>query len=215
MSGPGRDSPEPGWIDPELAQEMPGLGLFASTVPGGTGRSPAALKEKLGELSDRFRGAQAINLRNQPIPWAYRVFFRHIGLDPDTTRTPAEQLALDRMHDGRFRSRGRIEDALTVATAETGVALIALDADRLTGQIGLRLSAEEERFEGRVGPLPAGTIVIADDERPLAVLFGTLAPAARPSRDTTQVLLAAIRVAGVPDIAVEEALWLARTALSA
>lgn len=207
--------PEPGWIEAELSREMPGLGLFSVTAEGSTARSPAALREKLRELSDRLRGAQVVQLRNQPIPWAYRVFFRHIGLDPDTTRTPVEQLALDRMHDGRFRSRGRIADALTVATAETGVALLALDAARVSGRLGLRLSAEDERFGGRVGPLPPGTIVIADDERALAVLFGPIAPAARPSRDTTRVTLAAIRVGGVPDIAVEEALWLARTALSA
>jgi hypothetical protein len=41
------------------------------------------VKERLRELSDRFTGAQAITLRQKPIPWAYRVFFRHIGLDPD------------------------------------------------------------------------------------------------------------------------------------
>ena len=42
-------------------------------------------------------------MRERPIPWAYRVFFRQIGLDPDRTRTPVEQLALDRLHDGAFK----------------------------------------------------------------------------------------------------------------
>ena len=64
------------------------------------------MRRRLRELSDRFYGAHAIQLRERPIPWAYRVFFRQIGLDPDRTRTPVEQLALDRLHDGGFHSRG-------------------------------------------------------------------------------------------------------------
>ena len=148
--------PEPGWIAPELASELPGLAIFTDTVAAAPRRSPTALKERLRELGDRFRGARAINLRQQPIPWAYRVFFRHIGLDPDTTRTPVEQLALERMHDGRFKSRGRPADALTLATAETGVALLAFDADSPRGGLGLRLSEQGERFEGRVSaPSPS------------------------------------------------------------
>ena len=44
-------------------------------------------------------------MRERPIPWAYRVFFRQIGLDPDRTRTPIEELALERMKNGAFNSR--------------------------------------------------------------------------------------------------------------
>ena len=54
---------------------------------------------------------------------------------------------------------------------EVGVALRAFDADRVEGRVGLRLSAEGEGFEGRVSPLPDGTIVVADEKRPLGILF--------------------------------------------
>ena len=81
-------------------------------------------------LSDRFAGGQAINLRHQPIPWAYRVFYRHIGLDPDEQRTPVEELALERMKHGGFSSQSLLDDALTIAIIESGVALRAFDADR-------------------------------------------------------------------------------------
>ena len=126
-------APEPGWVDPALAGEFPGPLLLTTTLGVGSGRSPAALKERLRTLSDRFGGAQAIMLRQRPIPWAYRVFFRHIGLDPDQTPTPVEQLALDRMKSGRFRSQNRLDDALTIAMVEVGVALLAFDADRVEG----------------------------------------------------------------------------------
>ena len=51
------------------------------------------------------------------------------------------------------------------------MALRAFDADRVEGRVGLRLSAEGEAFEGRVSPLPDGTIVVADEQRPLGILF--------------------------------------------
>jgi DNA/RNA-binding domain of Phe-tRNA-synthetase-like protein len=179
------------------------------------GRSPEPLREQLRLLSDRIGGPQAIQLRQQPIPWAYRVFFRHIGLDPDTTRTPVEQLIFERIHDGSFKSRNRIDDALTIAMVEVGVALRGFDADRVEGRVGLRLSAEGEAFEGRVSPLPDGTIVVADERRPLGILFDRTAKGAEAGKRTSRVLLAAIGVRGVPDIALEEALWVAGSALRA
>jgi DNA/RNA-binding domain of Phe-tRNA-synthetase-like protein len=208
-------APEPGWIDPALADEFPGLSIVSTTIETATGRSPEALKERLRSLSDRIAGAQAIQLRQQQIPWAYRVFFRHIGLDPDTTRTPIEQLIFERMHDGRFKSRNRVDDALTIGMVEVGVALRAFDADRVEGRLGLRLSREGEGFEGRVSPLPEGTIVVADEKRALGILFDRTAEGRGVKRGTERVLLAAIGVRGVPDIALEEALWVAGSALRA
>jgi DNA/RNA-binding domain of Phe-tRNA-synthetase-like protein len=208
-------APEPGWIEPALAEEFPGLSIVSTPIETTTGRSPEALKERLRLLSDRIAGAQAILLRQQPIPWAYRVFFRHIGLDPDTTRTPIEQLIFDRMHGGRFASRNRVDDALTIAMVEVGVALRAFDADSVSGAVGLRLSGEGEGFEGRVSPLPEGTIVVADQERALGILFDRTAEGRGVRRGTSLVLLVAIGVRGVPDIALEEALWVAGSALRA
>jgi DNA/RNA-binding domain of Phe-tRNA-synthetase-like protein len=208
-------APEPGWIEPELAQEFPGLSIVTTVLETTTGRSPEALRERLRSLGDRIGGQQAILLRQQPIPWAYRVFFRHIGLDPDTTRTPIEQLIFERIHDGAFKSRNRVDDALAIGMVEVGVALRAFDADRVEGSVGLRLSREGEGFEGRVSPLPDGTIVVADEERPLGILFDRTAEGRGVRRGTRRVMLTAIGVRGVPDIALEEALWVAGSALRA
>ena len=207
--------PEPGWIEPGLIEEFPGLSIHTTVLEASAGRSPEALRERLRALSDRVGGAQAIQLRQQPIPWAYRVFFRHIGLDPDTTRTPVEQLIFERIHDGSFKSRNRVEDALTIAMVEVGVALRAFDADRVDGRLGLRLSTEGETFEGRVSPLPDGTIVVADERRALGILFDRTAEGREVRRGTNRVMLVAIGVRGVPDIALEEALWVAGSAIQA
>lgn len=173
------------------------------------------MKQRLRALATRIGGAQAINLRHQTIPWAYRVFFRHIGLDPDEQRTPVEEVALERMRRGGFPSRNLLDDALTIATAESGVALRAFDADRVEGAIGIRPSQEGEPLEGRPGPLPAGTLVLADNSRPLALLFGALASGRGVSPKTARTLVCSIQVKGVPDIAAEEALWLVAEVMGA
>jgi DNA/RNA-binding domain of Phe-tRNA-synthetase-like protein len=210
----GEAPPERGWVAPAVAEEFPGLSIAWSTVDANSGRSPRPVKERLRELSNRFHGGHAIQMRQRPIPWAYRVFFRQIGLDPDQTRTPIEQLALDRMREGAFVSRNQLDDALTIAIVETGVALRAFDADKTEGRLGIRASAPGESLEGRPGELPAGTLVIADEKRPVALLFGATAAGRGVHPSTARITLAALVVKGVPDISVEEALWVARSALT-
>jgi DNA/RNA-binding domain of Phe-tRNA-synthetase-like protein len=160
-------------------------------------------------MSDRFTGPKAVQLRQEPVPWAYRVFFRQVGIDPDERRTPVEQLALDRMKAGGFRSRNLLDDAIAIATVETGVPIIAFDAARVDGPLELRLARAGELLGPAGRPLSAGQIVIADASRAIAVLFADLDPERGVTPETDRMLLSAVQVAGVPDIAVEEALWTA------
>jgi DNA/RNA-binding domain of Phe-tRNA-synthetase-like protein len=201
-------------VAPAVAEEFPGLGIAWTTLEASSGRSPAPVKERLRELSNRFHGGHAIHMRQRPIPWSYRVFFRQIGLDPDRTRTPVEELALERMKKGAFLSRSQLDDALTIAIVETGVALCAFDADRTEGRLGIRASAPGELLEGRPAALDPGTLVIADERRPLALLFGAIAEGRGVQPRTGRITIAALIVKGVPEISVEEALWLASAVLT-
>jgi DNA/RNA-binding domain of Phe-tRNA-synthetase-like protein len=202
-----------GWVAPHLAAEFPGLGIAWVEVDGRPGRSPEAVDRRLRNLSDRFYGAHAIHMREQPIPWAYRVFFRQIGLDPDRNRTPVEQLALERLQHGGFASRGLPRDALTIAMIETGVALRAFDAERLEGALCIRDSAPGESLWGRPGELSQGTLTIADEQAPVGLLFGATGEGHEVCGDTRRIAIAAVRVRGVPQIAVDEALWMVTTTL--
>jgi DNA/RNA-binding domain of Phe-tRNA-synthetase-like protein len=208
-------SPEQGWVAPHIAAEFPGLGIAWIEVDSRPGRSPEPVRRRLCDLSDRFYGAQAIHMRERPIPWAYRVFFRQIGLDPDRKRTPVEQLALDRLQDGAFKSSGLPADALTIATVETGVALRAFDADRLGGSLCIRDSAPGESLPGRPGELAQGTLTIADDASPVALLFGETAEGCEVTLRSRRLALVAVQVKGVPQIAVDEALWMAAATIDA
>ena len=119
-------------------------------------------------LADRFRGAEAIALRTRPVPAAYRALFRQLGLDPDVTRTPVEALAVERLLRGGLPSRGLPEDALALATLETGVPVWACDAAHVDA--GLELRPEP----------PDGRLVLADAAGPVAVLFSAPLPARAP-----------------------------------
>jgi DNA/RNA-binding domain of Phe-tRNA-synthetase-like protein len=206
-------APQQGWVAPHIASEFPGLGIAWVEVDTKPGRSPEPVRRRLRDLADRTYGAQAIRLRERPIPWAYRVFYRQIGLDPDSTRTPVEQLTLDRLHDGGFRSHGLPADALNIAIVETGVALRAFDADRLSGQLCIRDAGPGEALPGTPGELPGGTLTIADELRPIGLLFGATGEGYGIERGTRRVAVAAVQVKGVPQIAVEEALWMAASTL--
>jgi DNA/RNA-binding domain of Phe-tRNA-synthetase-like protein len=208
---PGEEAgvPDAGWVAEALEEELPGLALRFAVAAGGGRPSPRAVRARLAELANRFSGATVVNLRHQPIPWAYRVFFRHIGLDPDSERTPVEAVALERMRRGGFVPENLVDDALTIAVAESGVALRAFDADRLEGRMGIRTAMPGELLAGRVTGLEGGTLVIADESRPVGLLFGATSADHAVGRRTRRTALAAVQVQGVPDIAVEEAIWLA------
>jgi DNA/RNA-binding domain of Phe-tRNA-synthetase-like protein len=201
-----------GYVDATLAAEFPELGLVHTEVPVRPGRSPAPVRARLRGASDRFTGPKAVALRQQPIPWAYRVFFRHVGIDPDERRTPIEAIALERMRAGGFLSRNLVDDALLLATLETGVPVLAFDAAAVDGALGLRVTSGGETLGAL--PLAGGRIVVADSSKPLAVLFGDTAEGCAVQWSSERMVLAAVRVKGVPEVSVEEALWVAAETVS-
>ncbi len=198
---------EEGWVDAELAEEFPELGLWLTRAAARSGRSPEPVRARLNKLADRITGGHVIHMRQDPVPWAYRVFWRQVGIDPDTDRTPVEQIALDRLKWGGLRSRNLLDDAITIATFETGVPVVAFDADKVGTAIGLRLTRADELLGGSGRPLSSRQIVVADEDRPLAVMSGEVAEERGVTPTTERMVLASIQVKGVPQISVEEALW--------
>jgi len=163
-------------------------------------------------LADRYTGGKVVHMRQDPVPWAYRVFSRQVGIDPDHDRTPVEAVALRRLKQGGLHSENILDDALTIAIAETGVPLMAFDAGRCGTAFGLRLARDGETLGG-ARPLSARQLVVADDERPVALVLGQVGEDAGVTPDTEQMVLCALGVKGVPRIALEEALWCAAETL--
>ncbi len=212
--------PAIGWRAREVEEELPQLRLLCSRARlaragAARRRSPREVERRLEDLSNRYRGARAVGVRREPVPSAYRVFYRQIGLDPEVARTPIEAVALERMLRGGFLSEGLLQDALLIALIDTGVPVWAFDAGSVQGRLGVRLSREGERL-GRATDawsLPGGRLVVADDAVALGLLFGQTAGECEPSARTRELDLFAVQVSGVPTLYVEEALWSARNSL--
>jgi len=201
-----------GWVEPELADEFPELSLLLAWLDVRPTGSPPEVRQRLRMLADRYTGGKVVHMRQDPVPWAYRVFSRQVGIDPDQDRTPVESVALRRLKHGGLRSENLVDDALTIAIAETGVPVIALDADRVQGDLGLRLSRAGEKLED-TRPLSDRQLVVADAKRPVAVVLGDVSRDAGVTPGTARMVLCALGVKGVPRISLEEALWSAAETL--
>lgn len=189
-----------GLVEPAVRAEFPGLRLHWTMLEATVRPSPREIGHRLDALSDRYRGAGVVAMRTKPIPHAYRSFFRQVGLDPDASRIPSEEAAVQRLLHGRFRSRDTLEDARLIALVETGVPVWALDASRVDrDSLGIRISG--------------GRLIVADAECVHATLFAEPELGCVPGPRTRRMVLFAIAVEGVPAIHVEEALWVAAEVL--
>jgi TetR/AcrR family transcriptional regulator len=187
----------------DLRADFPELSLWTAEVSARRRASPDAVRRRLEAAGERVTGADAIGTRSESTPWAYRVFARRVGIDPDETEHPVEAGALQR---GVPRAAGSLpDDAQLIAVAETGVPVLAFDADRLDGDLWLRRAEPGERVGGQ--PVEPGRPVLADGARIVAVPFGPADPAVAVSARTERMTFVAPQVKGVPDVGIEEALW--------
>jgi TetR/AcrR family transcriptional regulator len=204
---PHEDKPlalERGAVASDLRADFPELSIWMAEAPTRIQPSPKAVERRLAAAGERLTGAEAIGSRNESTPWAYRVFARRLGIDPDGAESAVEAAALQQTSE-LPRSGTVPGDAQLIAVAETGVPVLALDADRLDGELWLRRAIPGERIGDR--PIEPGRPVLADRTRALATPFGGIDAAAAVTENTERMTFVALQVKGVPDVGVEEALW--------
>jgi CubicO group peptidase (beta-lactamase class C family) len=216
----------PGFLDDQVAAELPGLHLAWTEAEFEPGPVPSSLRARLGELAIRYTGAVVIAMRTQQIPRAYRTLYRQMGLDPDATLPPAEEAALWRLRRGGFRADDLISAALLMAVVETGVPVWALARERVAPPLGITVGTVGEAVgsvaaPGKVHQTVAGgpratdnaTLVVADSGTSLCELFHDPPPGLAADPRAGTAVLYAIAAPGVPELYVEEALWQACEAL--
>jgi TetR/AcrR family transcriptional regulator len=186
-----------------LRTELPELALWTAELEAKPTASPKSVLGRLKALGSRVSAAEATGARRESTPWAYRVLARQLGEADTKGACLIEQLALRPAEAGELRSGGLPHDALLIAVLETGVPLLAFDADRLEGGLALRRARAGEPLGGE------GSVVVADRQRPVAVLLGEQAQDTAVSKRTRRIVLAAVQAKGVGNLAVEEALWTA------
>ena len=206
--------PRAGRVEPALAAEFPGLGRARGDGPrpagAQPGRRPRAPPAALRRLPWRRRGGAS-----RPAG--------AVGLPRASSATSASIPTSSARRSRRWRSSGcsraagrratLVADAVRIATVETGVAMLALDAGAVAGVPGVRTAVAGETLGG--AGLPAGRLVVADDRAAVAGLFGPVAGRCAVTRETKEVTLLAVVVPGVPALHAEEALWLAGEVLAA
>jgi hypothetical protein len=97
-----------------------------------------------------------------------------------------------------------------VSLLETGVPVWALDGDGVDEGLGIRTATDSDRDVGSAAGvvIEPGSLVIADRTAVVAVLFCEPLPGREPRSRTERVTLFAVGVDGVPDIHIDEALWI-------
>ncbi len=121
-----------------------------------------------------IRSAHTIeNVKDDPGYRAYRDFFWRVGIDPTKTRPASEALVRRILADKPLPTINTAVDAYNLASALSGVPIAAFDADRLQGDLTMRMAMDGERFRG-IGMkepiiLQANQVVICDEERLIAV----------------------------------------------
>ena len=202
-----------GRVDPVLVTEYGDLALWSTTVRV-AGAAGAATRALLAHLSNSYRGADVVRMRGRTAAHeSFRSFARQVGLDPDRSPSRVDAAAREAVVDGRLRSTGPVPDALLAVAVQSGVPVWALDARRVAGELSLRLARGGER-RARRDPVPThGTILVADDDGPLAPLLGDPLPSVDGTRART-VVLYAVGVPGLPVWDASEAVWSAARALT-
>lgn len=193
---------EDGWIDHVVAREFPQLRIRYTVIDAGPVTSPVEFRHRLEDISTRFRGQKAMELPSKPIPSAYRVFQRQVGLNPETHPSPIEAISRERILRGTFLSRNRLLDALLIATIESQIAIGVVDADTLEVPLGIRQVRPEDATD-----LPVGTLVVADPNTAVAELLGQPEPNHTVHLHTTRTVVFSIGVAGIADWMLDDALW--------
>jgi len=199
-------------VNGELETEFPGLRADWLSCHCSDHRCDSGVGERLARLASRFSGRQAIELRQQQVPAAYRSFFRQLGLDPDQQPTPIEQAVLGRLLSGGNLPQDRISDGLLLALLETSVPVVAFDAALVSSPVTIRGAERGEVVAG--AGAETGTLLLADTEQPLCQLFSPPAAPVAAGPKSERLLLVAVIVPGVSAIASDEALTIAAAAIS-
>jgi DNA/RNA-binding domain of Phe-tRNA-synthetase-like protein len=132
---------------------------------------------------------------------AYRDFFWRADIDPTKIRPAAEAL-IRRVLAGRpIPKINSLVDAYNLASIKTGIDLAAFDEDKLKGDLTARFAESGEEFFG-IGmtepmKLKGGEIIIADEEKIIAVYPHRDSDQTKITNSTHNVLL---MICGVPNV---------------
>ena len=140
-------------------------------------------------------------VKDAPVFRAYRDFFWRAGIDPTKVRPAAEALIRRVLAGKPIPTINTLVDSYNLASIHTGIAMGAFDADRLSGDLTLRLTHNGEKFLG-IGmgepiELSGNELVVSDAEKLIAIYPYRDADETKATLDTKSVCLL---ICGAPGI---------------
>ena len=187
----------------ELKSRFPGLFALTAYIDGvEAGRSDERFRKFAEQISEETRKQYNLeSLKDVPVLRAYRDFFWKVGIDPTKVRPAAEALIRRILLGKQIPIINNLVDAYNLASIKTCIALAAFDRDLLKGELLMRQAGRGDRFLG-IGmqepkELAGGEIVVADDEKLVAIYPYRDAEETKISNSTENVLLL---ICGVPEI---------------
>lgn len=192
-------------IDVSLSTKYPGLRALTFSITGATvQRSTIELDEMKRAIAEEIKSGYTLEtLKDVPIFRAYRDFFWRIGIDPTKVRPAAEALIRRILAGHSFPTINTLVDAYNLASIRTGVALAAFDRSKLLGGLLMRTAIAREQFLGigmdKPMRLNGGEVVVADNEKLVAVYPYRDADSSKVTETTTDLVLMACGCPGIDD----------------
>lgn len=198
-------------IEKKLHEEFPGIAVVVREMAGVlVKRCDDQLELFKQDVFNRLRQRYVIeDVKDLPVIRQYRDFYWRLGIDPTKTR-PAGEALLRRILLGKnLPTINTLVDAYNLASAETGVAISALDREKIKGELVLRYSRAGELFFGMGMPSPIQLDkerpVICDDEKIIALYPYRDSELTKITEETKKVVLIFCGVPGVESKFLREA----------
>ncbi|HDQ06713.1 MAG TPA: hypothetical protein ENN36_08355 [Candidatus Bathyarchaeota archaeon] len=202
-------------IDSKLKACFPELNVLTLNIKGvHVQKRDAELENFKVEVMRQVRDDYSLDsVKDQPIFRAYRDFFWSIKIDPTKIRPAAEALIRRIIAGKTLPCINTLVDAYNLASIMSRIALATFDADKLEGDLLMRFAEEGERFIG-IGMekpliLNGGEIVVADEEKLIAVYPYRDADNTKVTEKTENVTVVVCGVPGIPKRELENASQLA------
>jgi DNA/RNA-binding domain of Phe-tRNA-synthetase-like protein len=192
-------------VDSSLSLKYPGLRATTFSITGViVRRSTPALGNLKRVVAEEIKSTYTLDtIKDVPMFRAYRDFFWRIGIDPTKVRPAAEALIRRILAGHSLPEINTLVDAYNLASIRTGVALAAFDQAKLREQLLMRQALAREQFLG-IGMgepmnLDGGEVVVADEEKLVAVYPYRDADSTKVDEATTDVVLMVCGCPGIDD----------------
>ena len=200
-------------ISSETKSRFPKLKVLTAKVTNVKVRKQDAELEKFkNQLSESIKKRYNLDsLKDATSFRAYRDFFWKIRIDPTKNRPATEALIRRILRGENLPCINTLVDAYNLASINTEIALAAFDADKLKGNLLMRIAESGEEFTG-IGMskpmiLQGGEVVVSDKEKLVAIYPHRDAENTKVMEQTRNVVLLACGVPGIPEESLRNAIY--------